>query len=44
MAEKDQKQDTKPQPKTAPKNEQAVTGVYIVNGKKVDANGQPVKD
>ena len=44
MADKDQKkQDTKPQAKPEPQDEQAQPGVYIVNGKRVDANGKPVK-
>lgn len=34
---KDQKQDSKSQAKDEPQ-----PGVYIVNGRKVDANGKPV--
>lgn len=43
MADKDQKQDSKPQASPKPADEQAQPGTYIVNGKKVDANGKPVK-
>lgn len=41
MADKDQKQERKPQ--ASSQDEKAEPGVYIVNGKRVDANGKPIK-